>query len=195
MRPATGTRIVVYSIGLASAMLVGCARPASRPFAPELVSRPAHWINTDEPVTLERLRGKVAWLQFNFCESCTPLRHHLVRWHERFTEQGLVIIEIDGGKTQTLEATKTLLGGKPVRHRVLWDERNRNHERFDVHTWPRAWLVDAAGRVVWAGNPHRILRRELEIQTVENLVAVAAEETRRAHRTEGPRFGGLAGGR
>lgn len=66
MRAATGTRIAVCSIGLAPAMLVGCAQPASRPFAPEFVSRPEHWINADDPVTLERLRGKVAWLQFNF---------------------------------------------------------------------------------------------------------------------------------
>ncbi len=101
-------------------------------------------------------------------------------------------------RTKRLEGLlylKTLLARKAVRHRVLWDERNRNHERFDVHTWPRAWLVDAAGRVVWAGNPYRILRREPEIQTVENLVAVAAEETRRAYRTDGLRPGGLAGRR
>ena len=107
----------------------------------------------------------------------------------------MVIVEIDGGKTQTLEATKTLLAGNPVRHRVLWDERNRNHERFDVHTWPRAWLVDAAGRVVWAGNPYRILRRDNDIKTVDDLIMLAAEETRRADRTDGPRLGGLAGRR
>ena len=33
---------------------------------PEFAAEPEHWINTGRPVTLERLRGKTAWLQFNF---------------------------------------------------------------------------------------------------------------------------------
>ena len=33
---------------------------------PELVSSPRHWVNTSGGVTLDDLRGKVVWLQFNF---------------------------------------------------------------------------------------------------------------------------------
>ncbi len=33
---------------------------------PELVSAPSHWVNTNDATTLERLRGHVVWLQFNF---------------------------------------------------------------------------------------------------------------------------------
>ncbi len=33
---------------------------------PEIVSSERHWVNASRAVTLERLRGKVVWLQFNF---------------------------------------------------------------------------------------------------------------------------------
>lgn len=33
---------------------------------PELVSETSHWVNTNHPLTLANLRGKVVWLQFNF---------------------------------------------------------------------------------------------------------------------------------
>ncbi len=33
---------------------------------PELVSEKEHWIGASEPLTLEKLKGKVVWLHFNF---------------------------------------------------------------------------------------------------------------------------------
>ena len=33
---------------------------------PELVSAPTDWVNASGVVTLEKLRGHVVWLQFNF---------------------------------------------------------------------------------------------------------------------------------
>ena len=35
-------------------------------FPPEITSSEQHWMNASRTVTLERLRGKVVWLQFNF---------------------------------------------------------------------------------------------------------------------------------
>ena len=33
---------------------------------PELVSDANHWVNGDEKLTLDKLHGKVVWLEFNF---------------------------------------------------------------------------------------------------------------------------------
>lgn len=33
---------------------------------PEIVSAPEHWMGAAEPLTLEKLKGKVVWLHFNF---------------------------------------------------------------------------------------------------------------------------------
>lgn len=33
---------------------------------PELKGLASHWVNKTEPVTLEKLHGRVVWLEFNF---------------------------------------------------------------------------------------------------------------------------------
>lgn len=35
---------------------------------PELVSEAGAWINASEPLRLEKLRGKVVWLEFSFLD-------------------------------------------------------------------------------------------------------------------------------
>ena len=71
--------ILLYGI---TVLLASCARDGlrtdSRPSGsgnfksfkdhvpPELVSAPSHWMNAGDAVTLEKFRGQVVWLQFNF---------------------------------------------------------------------------------------------------------------------------------
>lgn len=33
---------------------------------PELISRMEHWINSEQPLKLQNLKGRVVWLNFNF---------------------------------------------------------------------------------------------------------------------------------
>jgi hypothetical protein len=35
---------------------------------PELVSEKEHWLNSKKPLTLEKLRGRVVWLEFSFID-------------------------------------------------------------------------------------------------------------------------------
>lgn len=35
---------------------------------PELVSEKDQWLNTKNPLTLEKLRGRVVWLEFSFID-------------------------------------------------------------------------------------------------------------------------------
>ncbi len=35
---------------------------------PELVSEKEHWLNAKKPLTLEKLRGRVVWLEFSFID-------------------------------------------------------------------------------------------------------------------------------
>ena len=124
---------------------------------PELVSAPSHWVNANGAVTLEKLRGHVVWLQFNFSENCTPLRRHLVRWHEDFECDGLVNIEIDGGRYEKLNKVKSSVLGQEVKHRVLWDKDCRNHQLYGVRNWPVAYLIGRDGKVIWEGRPWKTM--------------------------------------
>ena len=152
---------------------------------PELVSAPSHWVNANGAVTLEKLRGHVVWLQFNFWENCTPLRHHLVRWHNEFEHEGFVIIEIDGGRYEELDKVKSSVVRQGVKHRVLWDEDCRNHRFYGVRDWPVAYLIGRDGRVIWEGRPRKAMTREKDEQvvvdrrtrrTIRDLVVEALKE-------------------
>lgn len=35
---------------------------------PELVSEKEHWLNAKQPLSLEKLRGRVVWLEFSFID-------------------------------------------------------------------------------------------------------------------------------
>jgi hypothetical protein len=57
------------------------ARGYCRETPPEFISQSEHWLNAnkDHALTLTELRGKAVWLQFNFCENCTPIDRARIR--------------------------------------------------------------------------------------------------------------------
>ena len=65
----------------------------------ELIGKPAppiaaeHFVAT-QPVTMEELRGKVVLLDFwaVWCGPCIATFPHLIEWHEKFADKGLVIL-------------------------------------------------------------------------------------------------------
>ena len=53
---------------------------------------------------------------------------------------------------------------------MLWDEQCRNTERYGVTAWPVAYLIGTDGRVVWEGNPQRVISRRKPRQQLLALV-------------------------
>ncbi len=116
------------------------------------------------------------------------MRDHLVRWHQQYADRGLVIIEIDGGKFEKLDRVKRDVAKKGVKHLVLWDDNCQNTATYGVTAWPVAYLIGIDGRVVWEGNPARVVNRpalakalkdriERQLKTVEQK-----QKTRRVTR-------------
>ncbi|MEK6233759.1 MAG: hypothetical protein N2C14_03520, partial [Planctomycetales bacterium] len=81
------------------------------------------------------------------------MRRRLVKWHEKYARQGFTIIEVDGGKGQSRKATRECAKKSGIHHGVLWDNFNRNHQKYGVKSWPTAYLVGTDGTVLWQGNP------------------------------------------
>lgn len=98
------------------------------------------------------------------------MRHHLVRWHKQYASHGLVIIEINSGRSEPLEVVRKLVADKGTRHAIVWDQHNSNHERYGIDAWSRAFLIGVDGRVVWEGNPARVIRRPHALGDLETLL-------------------------
>jgi glutathione peroxidase-family protein len=94
----------------------------------------------------------------------------LVKWHEQYAAQGLVIIEINGGKFETRELVRESVIKQQVPHRVLWDKDCQNTQAYEIKAWPTAYLVGRDGRVVWEGNPSRIINRKQEYKKLKELL-------------------------
>jgi thiol-disulfide isomerase/thioredoxin len=126
--------------------------PAStaRVRAPEL--RGAGWFNTDRPLTLESLRGRVVLLDFwTFCcINCLHVIEELRPLEERFGDR-LVVIGVHSPKFPH-EGDHAAVGRAVRRHRVrhpvLDDPQMELWQEYAVRAWPTLVLIDPQGYAV-----------------------------------------------
>ena len=77
----------------------------------------------------------------------------LVSWHEKWSEQGLVIIEIDNGAIDSLDEVEKLVASRNIPFTVLHDKAGVVCDRYAVRAYPSAYLIDKGGTVIWEGHP------------------------------------------
>ncbi len=80
---------------------------------------------------------------------------HLVGWHERWTEKGLVVIHVEDGRATDLEALRQHAATDGIPHPLLHDANGANVARYRVRAVPAAYVLDRRGKVVWEGSPVR----------------------------------------
>jgi thiol-disulfide isomerase/thioredoxin len=118
--------------------------------APELTN--AVWLNTDVPLTLAGLRGKVILLEFwTFnCINCIRTLPYVQGWHETYRDQGLIVIgnhfpefyyerELDN-----LRAAITRFG---ITYAVAQDNDGVTWDAYNQRYWPTILLIDKAGNL------------------------------------------------
>ncbi len=78
---------------------------------------------------------------------------HLVKWHRTYGQDGLVVVEIDNGRKDSLTAVQSHIEQAGILFPVLHDENGTVTSRFGVQGFPMAFLIDRQGSVVWQGHP------------------------------------------
>lgn len=81
------------------------------------------------------------------------MKTHLVRWQKDYAEKGLVILDIDDGTQDTLDAVKESVEKSKVKFPVLWDEGGKVTDAYGIKAFPAAYLVGVDGKVLWEGVP------------------------------------------
>jgi thiol-disulfide isomerase/thioredoxin len=118
--------------------------------APELCD--AGWFNTDRPLTIAGLRGRVVLLDFwTFCcINCLHVVEELRPLEERFGDL-LVVIGVHSPKFPH-EADHAAVGRAVRRHRihhpVLDDPEMETWQQYGVWAWPTLVLIDPQGYAV-----------------------------------------------
>jgi cytochrome c biogenesis protein CcmG/thiol:disulfide interchange protein DsbE len=115
--------------------------------APEL--HLTDWINTDG-VSLEQLHGNVVLLDFwgVWCGPCRALTPQLVQLHERYADDGLVIVGIH--TANAAERAPAYVREHGVPYAIGFDMEGTTREAYKVDGYPDLYLVDRSGRIRFA---------------------------------------------
>src|ERR1051325_9866490 len=126
-------------------------REQGRVRAPELEGGRG-WLNTDAPLSLTALRGKVVLLDFwtYGCVNCMHVIPDLKRLEEKYARQ-LVVIGVHSAKFENEKETENIrriVLRYGIEHPVVNDADFRIWNAYAVRAWPTLVLIDPAGYVV-----------------------------------------------
>lgn len=115
--------------------------------APEMAG--SVWINS-EPISLADLRGKVGLVEFwTFgCRNCRNVEPWIKIWHEKFAEQGLVVVGVHSPEfayEKDIDAVKRYVRQKGITYAVAVDNDFSIWNRYANHYWPAIYLIDKRG--------------------------------------------------
>ncbi len=119
--------------------------------APELTGI-TKWLNTDAPLSLKALRGKVVLVDFwtYTCINCLRTLPHVTSWYEKYKDDGFVVIGVHTPEFQFEHDTKNVLAALDryhIHYPVAQDNDYRTWNAFDNRYWPAEYLIDAQGNV------------------------------------------------
>ncbi len=107
------------------------------------------WINSDGPIHLEKLRGKIVLLDFwtYCCINCQHVLPDLAILEQKYKNQ-LVVIGVHTAKFDAEKATENIrskVREYKIRHPVANDANQTIWDRFNVRGWPTLVVIDANG--------------------------------------------------
>ncbi|MDE0437876.1 MAG: thioredoxin-like domain-containing protein [bacterium] len=110
------------------------------------------WLNTDLPLTIESLRGKIVMLDFwtYGCINCIHVIPDLERLEEEYADE-LVVIGVHSAKFDQESATENIrrvVLRYGVHHPVVNDAGFEIWRSYRVRAWPSTYVIDPAGGVV-----------------------------------------------
>lgn len=108
-----------------------------------------NYINT-EPVTLADLRGKVVLVDFwtYSCINCIRTLPYLNAWHEKYADEGLVIIGVHSPEfdfEKNPENVQAAVSNFGIQYSVVQDNDMETWKAYENRYWPRKYLVDDEG--------------------------------------------------
>ena len=157
--------IRLFPMLLLPAAVIGVGHFAKLPARDRAVHRPAvawknsSWVNTDHPITLESLKGRVTLLNFWVftCYNCTNTVPSLVDFDSKYRDKGLTIIGIhtpefppyagEHDKSNLVRA----LARQGIRYPNAQDNDHATWDLYEIQYWPSLVLIDKKGQIRYEG--------------------------------------------
>src|SRR5258708_1339859 len=147
---AEGSHTIQGRVHFPSGQSMGTQAPARRR-APELTGGRG-WLNTDQPLSLAALKGKIVLLDFwtYGCINCMHIIPDLKKLEEKYKNQ-LVIIGVHSGRFENEKDTENIrriILRYQIEHPVYNDADFAVWRAYKVDAWPTRVLIDPAGYIV-----------------------------------------------
>ena len=118
--------------------------------APELTNE--IWLNTESPLRLADLRGKVVLLEmWTFgCYNCQNVMPSLKEWHSKYKDEGLVIIGNhypEFSYEENLENLQEAIERYGIEYAVAQDNDGATWRAYQNRYWPALFLIDKQGHI------------------------------------------------
>ncbi|MDP2656084.1 MAG: cytochrome c biogenesis protein DipZ [bacterium] len=119
--------------------------------APEFAGL-THWINSDSINSMNDLKGKVVLIDFwtYSCINCIRTLPYMQTWHERYHDDGLVIIGVHAPEFQfekKFENVQRAVLDFGLTYPVVQDNDFSLWRAYNNHYWPAKYLIDQDGFV------------------------------------------------
>lgn len=128
------------------------AQPTIGSPAPEFGGKQFHNLpaTMSAPVTLASLRGRVVLIDFwaTWCGPCVASIPHLIELHDKYADQGLVIVGHTDGSSTDLEG---FIKKKNIPY--LISVGGDIGDAYGVNGIPHVFVIDPDGKVAWQGHP------------------------------------------
>jgi cytochrome c biogenesis protein CcmG/thiol:disulfide interchange protein DsbE len=102
-----------------------------------------------ETVTLDKLRGKVVYVDFwaSWCGPCRRSFPWMNEMQQKYGSRGFVVVGINVDKKRT--DAERFLGQNPANFTVVFDETGATPAAYAVKGMPSSYLIDARGQVTF----------------------------------------------
>lgn len=134
-----------------SSLAKGFEMPQDRIRAPELKGDRG-WLNTDKPLSLAALKGKVVLLDFwtYGCINCMHIIPDLKRLEKKYPNE-LVVIGVHSAKfdnEKDTENIRRIVLRYEIEHPIVNDADFKIWNAYAVNAWPTRYLIDPAGYII-----------------------------------------------
>lgn len=135
------------------------------------------WLNTDKPLSLSALRGKVVLLDFwtYGCINCMHIIPDLKRLEHKYATQ-LVVIGVHSAKFENEKETENIrriILRYEIEHPVYNDADYAVWQSYGVRAWPTQVLIDPAGYIIGG------VSGEGNYELIDKVIAKAVDEFRK----------------
>ena len=137
------------------------------------------WLNTKEPLSLEKLKGHVVILDFwtYCCINCMHTLPELAKIEQKYHGKPVVIVGVHSAKFFNEQDAKNIeqaILRYEIEHPVVVDKNMQIWQNYGISGWPTIAIIDPAGNIVYKQSG------EGQREYVEDVVDVLLEKHSKA---------------